>query len=154
MCWWSHDRYYGTRGWPEQRWQRSPVGAQQADFRVSDADRNQVIDQLKRHTADGRLTLEEFEERVGETMAAKTSRELRTVLRELPPLQSGAPVPARRGRFPVPFIFIGIFFLLAWGHPVFLLVIPLAFLWFRGFHGGRRRRYDRYEHRNRAISSV
>jgi hypothetical protein len=139
MCWWSHDRYYDTRGWSEQRW---PVGAQQADFRVSDADRNQVIDQLKRHTADGRLTLEEFEERVGETMTARTAGQLRTVLRELPPLQTGAPMVARRGRFPVPLVFVGIFFLLAWGHPVFLLVIPLAFLWFGGFRRGRRRRFE------------
>jgi hypothetical protein len=138
MCWWSHDRYYDTRGWSEQR---SPV-AQQPDFRVSDADRNQVIDQLKRHTADGRLTLEEFEDRVGETMSAKTAGELGTALRELPPLQSGAPVPARRGGVRMPFIFVGVFLLLAWGHPVFLLVIPLAFLWFRGFHGGRRRRFE------------
>jgi hypothetical protein len=148
MCWWSHDRYYDSRSWSEQR---PPVGAPQADFRVSDTDRNQVVDQLKRHTADGRLTLEEFEERVGETMTAKTAGELRTVLRELPPLHTGAPVPARRRPFPVPFVFVGIFFLLAWGHPVFLLVIPLAFLWFRGFRGGRRRRY---EGRDRAISSV
>jgi hypothetical protein len=51
----------------------------------------------------------------------------------------------------MPFIFVGIFLLLAWGHPVFLIVIPLAFLWFRGFRGGRGRRY---EGRDRAISSV
>jgi hypothetical protein len=148
MCWWSHDRYYDRPGWSEQR---SPVSAQQAAFRVSDADRNQVVDQLKRHTTDGRLTLEEFEERVGETISAKTAGELRTVLRELPPLQTGHPVPARRGGVRMPFVFVGIFLLLAWGHPVFLLVIPLAFLWFRGFRGGRRRRY---EGRDRAISSV
>src|SRR6516164_245966 len=105
MCWWSHDRYYDTRGWSEQR---SPVGGQQPDFRVSDADRNQVVDQLKRHTADGRLTLEEFEERVGETMWAKTAGELRTALRELPPLQGGAPGPARRGGVRMPLIFVGV----------------------------------------------
>jgi len=137
MCRWSHDRYYDSRSWSEHR---LPAGAQQADFRVSDADRNQVIDQLKRHTADGRLTLEEFEERLGETMTAKTAGQLRTALRELPPLQTRAPMPARRGRFPVPLLFIGIFFVLAWGHPVFLLIIPLAFFWFRGSHGGRRGR--------------
>jgi hypothetical protein len=148
MCWWSHDRYYDTGGWSEQR---QPVRAQQADFRVSDAERNQVIDQLKRHTADGRLTLEEFEDRVGEAMSAKTAGELRPVLRELPLLQTPPPVPRRRSRVPVPFLFVGIFFLLALGHPVFWLLIPLAFFWFRGFPGARRRGF---QDRHRAVSSV
>jgi hypothetical protein len=139
MCWWSHDRNYGVSDWSEQRF---PVGAQQADFRVSDAERNDVVDQLKRHTADGRLTLEEFEGRLDETMKAKTAGQLRTVLRELPPLHTGTTAPYRRGRVRVPFIFIGVFLLLAWGHPVFLLAIPLVFFWFRGFHGGHRRGSD------------
>ena len=136
MCWSSHDRGHEVRGWSEQRW---PAGAQQPDFRVSDAERNEVVDELKRHTADGRLTLEEFEGRLDETMRAKTTGELRAVLRELPPLHTGATIPAGRGRLRVPFVFVGVFLLLAWGHPVFWLVVPLVFFCFRGFHRGHRR---------------
>jgi class 3 adenylate cyclase len=53
-------------------------------MRISDADRQRVIDQLREHTGVGRLTLDEFEERVAEVQAAKTSLELQRTLRELP----------------------------------------------------------------------
>lgn len=55
-----------------------------ADLRASDADRQRVIDLLRTHTADGRLTLTEFEERVEEALRATTIGELQHVLRELP----------------------------------------------------------------------
>jgi hypothetical protein len=54
------------------------------DIRASDADRQKVVDQLRRHTRDGRLTLDEFSERVGEVYAARTLGELQHALRELP----------------------------------------------------------------------
>ena len=60
-----------------------------ADQRASDADRQRVVDQLRTHTADGRLTLDEFEERVGEALRAVTLDDLRHVLRELPTPVSG-----------------------------------------------------------------
>src|SRR3954447_6801307 len=70
-----------------------PRPAARTDVRVSDADREAVIDQLSRHTGEGRLTLEEFEGRVEETWQSKTQADLRHVLREL---------PAERGRLPRP----------------------------------------------------
>lgn len=64
-------------------------------LRASDADRARIVDALRRHTADGRLTLEEFEVRVGEALAATTRDELGPVLRELPPLPADAVEPPR-----------------------------------------------------------
>jgi hypothetical protein len=67
------------------------------DLRVSDAEREAVADQLRQHTADGRLTVEEFTSRLDEVYAAKTGRDLRAVLRELPPLVTPeSRAPARR----------------------------------------------------------
>jgi class 3 adenylate cyclase len=54
------------------------------DERVSDAERQQVIDVLRAHTGAGRLTLDEFSDRAGEVFAARTRRELNNVLEGLP----------------------------------------------------------------------
>jgi len=70
----------------------------EAPVRVSDAERDAVLAALRGHFASGRLSLEEFNERVDETYAAKTDVELRHVLRELPP-QEQAP---RTRRTPPP----------------------------------------------------
>ena len=56
----------------------------EAPVRVSDAERDAVLASLRTHFASGRLSLDEFNERVDETYAAKTDVELRHVLRELP----------------------------------------------------------------------
>lgn len=69
--------------------------APEGHLRASDAERERIIEVLRRHTADGRLTLEEFEQRVGEALAATTRADLGPVLRELPPLPADAPVEAR-----------------------------------------------------------
>ena len=59
------------------------------DVRIGDAERDETISALSRHTGDGRLTLDEFEERVGEALRAVTLDDLRHVLRELPSPVSG-----------------------------------------------------------------
>jgi hypothetical protein len=73
------------------------------NLRASDAERDQVVDQLRQHVADGRLTMDEFEQRVAEALAAKTLAELGPVLRELPPLPPAPQTeqPLRR-RMPLP----------------------------------------------------
>jgi RNA polymerase-interacting CarD/CdnL/TRCF family regulator len=53
-------------------------------LRASDADRQQVISALERHTAQGRLTLDEFSDRVGQVLAAATFADLAQVTRDLP----------------------------------------------------------------------
>lgn len=77
-------------------------------LRASNAEREHVIDQLRQHAAEGRLTMEEFEQRVAEALAARTRGDLRPVLRELPPLeqapQDRPPRPSRPRprRMPLP----------------------------------------------------
>jgi hypothetical protein len=65
---------------------------------ASNAEREHVIDALRRHTADGRLTMDEFEERVAEALAARTRRDLEPVLRALPPLPPAPSQPQARPR--------------------------------------------------------
>jgi Domain of unknown function (DUF1707) len=60
-------------------------------IRASDGERDQVVAQLQRDFADGRLTQPELEERVGAALAARTRDQLRTLTADLP----GPVVPAR-----------------------------------------------------------
>jgi uncharacterized protein DUF1707 len=65
------------------------------DLRASDADRDRTIGELREHTALGRLTLEEFSERVDRAVAAGTLSELEELRRDLPAARAG---PRRRPR--------------------------------------------------------
>jgi hypothetical protein len=58
--------------------------AGQNEMRVGDTEREQTVAELREHYASGRLTQEEFNERVDQTFAAKTHGDLRTVLHDLP----------------------------------------------------------------------
>jgi hypothetical protein len=53
-------------------------------IRTSDADREQVVARLRDHYAEGRLTQEEFDERLTTALNAKTFGELRQVMTDLP----------------------------------------------------------------------
>lgn len=63
---------------------RGPDDAASATIRISDSDRQAVVDHLREHTSAGRLTLEEFDSRVGEVMQARTVADVRKTLRDLP----------------------------------------------------------------------
>lgn len=79
------------------------MATEDAHIRASDFERDRVIEALGRHTADGRLTLEEFEERVDEALAATSRADLEPVLRDLPELAPDVATTARRRpRPPVP----------------------------------------------------
>ena len=54
------------------------------NVRVGDADREAIAAQLREHYADGRLTLDELNERLDQTFAAKTRADLNAVMRDLP----------------------------------------------------------------------
>src|SRR5919202_1793463 len=54
------------------------------ETRASDAEREQAVLALREHTATGRLTLEEFAERMERAYAARTVTELESVGRDLP----------------------------------------------------------------------
>lgn len=78
---------------------RGPVAVSlddQPDVRVSDAERQLVVDRLREETAAGRLTLDEFDERVSEAYASRTRAELTRALRELPGDDSVLPAPASK----------------------------------------------------------
>jgi hypothetical protein len=51
---------------------------------VGDADRERSLARLRRHYADGRLSVEELDDRAGVLTGARTTRELRIALRDLP----------------------------------------------------------------------
>jgi len=65
-------------------------------MRASDADRQRVVGVLQRHTEAGRLTLEEFSERVGAAYAARTLADLAALVADLP-AEPGPARPAVRG---------------------------------------------------------
>ncbi|WAX79807.1 DUF1707 SHOCT-like domain-containing protein [Streptomyces sp. KMM 9044] len=62
------------------------------DLRASDADRERVAAVLQDAVAEGRLDLEEFEERLDATYRARTYRELEPITRDLPAPGVSAPV--------------------------------------------------------------
>lgn len=62
-------------------------------LRASDAERDAAAAELRQHLEDGRLTMEEFTERLDEVYAARTHAQLARARRELPPLNQ-APVQA------------------------------------------------------------
>ncbi|MGA2528832.1 MAG: DUF1707 domain-containing protein [Acidimicrobiales bacterium] len=67
--------------------------------RASDADRDRVVTLLRDHCADGRLTLDEFSERTGAALSARTQAELDAVLVGLPALSTpSVELPRRRPR--------------------------------------------------------
>ena len=73
------------------------------NVRVGDADREAVAAQLREHYADGRLTLEELNERLDQAFAARTKADLNTVMRDLPQaVQSTSGLPCGGKAWPGP----------------------------------------------------
>jgi hypothetical protein len=65
--------------------------------RASDEDRRRVVAELERHTAEGRLSLDEFTQRAGQAFAAATHGDLAAITHDLPalpPPPPPAPQPA------------------------------------------------------------
>ena len=54
------------------------------DKRASDAERDAVISDLRAHAGEGRLTVDELDERIAAALAAKTRAELAPLLADLP----------------------------------------------------------------------
>ena len=68
------------------------------DLRVGDADREAVAAALREHYAQGRLTLEEFNQRIEAAFAATVRSQLSALTRDLPPVTA----PAARATVPGP----------------------------------------------------
>jgi hypothetical protein len=69
-----------------------PEESQQPEARIADADRDQVVAQLRLHCTEGRITLDEFSDRVGLVYNAHTFVELDHVVHDLPVPWSTPPV--------------------------------------------------------------
>jgi hypothetical protein len=73
--------------------------ATQPSLRIGDTERDAVAAELREHFAHGRLTLEEFNQRIDAVFAAKTQRDLSRLTSDLPHVRSGgAPLPSARTR--------------------------------------------------------
>jgi hypothetical protein len=68
----------------------------QPAVRASDAEREQTVAQLRDATAEGRLTLEEFSQRVDDAYAATTKDALESLTRDLPATTTAATPASRR----------------------------------------------------------
>jgi hypothetical protein len=67
------------------------------DLRISDADRDRALAELSEHFQAGRLDADEFEDRSGRALRARTARELTDLFADLPRDRAQAPVPAVPG---------------------------------------------------------
>ncbi len=67
------------------------------DVRASDAERDEIVSQLRTHAADGRLDVDELDERVERAYAAKTRRDLVATVSDLP--RPPRPRPHARAEF-------------------------------------------------------
>lgn len=73
------------------------------ELRASDADRERVIDALRLHHADGRITSDELDERIGAVWTSKHVSELAAITSDLPDIERArerAPAPAPPRRLP------------------------------------------------------
>src|SRR5438105_4674757 len=67
-------------------------------MRLSDAEREQLVEALGRHAAEGRIGLDELERRVAVIYEASSLEEAAAALADLPPLPVASPPRWRRGR--------------------------------------------------------
>jgi hypothetical protein len=84
----------------------NPEPLPREQLRASDADRQAVVDKLRKAHDDGRLTLGEYDERLQQAYAARTYGDLQLITADLPavqyppapavPPQLAAPTPQRR----------------------------------------------------------
>jgi hypothetical protein len=72
-------------------------GFPRGDLRVSDAERDRAVAALSENYQSGRLTLEEFEDRSGRALQARTGDELSSLFTDLPRATVPAASPAGPG---------------------------------------------------------
>jgi hypothetical protein len=130
-----------------------------SELRIGDADREAAVSALGEHYAAGRLTKEEYDERAGAALTARTSADLWPLFTDLPrpaargatrtprPDAPGRPAPVgpypgwRIGAWLVPMlVVVGALAVLA--HPLVFLLLAVWLFWARS-HGvwGHRRRW-------------
>jgi hypothetical protein len=122
---------------------RGRIAGRESHLRAADSDREQIADQLRTGHADGRLDLDEFQQRLERCYEAKTFGELSVLVSDLPRQQADARGPARRGPRARPGWLLPVIALLFvviaasagashhGHHPPFFLIIPVVFLIWR-----------------------
>jgi hypothetical protein len=134
------------------------IAGRDPNLRAADADRERTAERLRKSHAEGRLDMDEFQQRLERCYRAKTFGELGELVRDLPresePNEWRSSGWSRLWRWRVgslaPILIALIVVSAATGHHVFWLWIPLLFLfwrmswWRRGrwVAGGRRRPDD------------
>lgn len=121
-------------------WHR--IAGRDPNIRAGDADRERIAERLRKSHAEGRLDLTEFQQRLERCYEAKTLGELSELVQDLPrevvQPQRGSLTTFRT--FPVlPIVIALIVVLAAAGHHVFLLWVPLLFIFWRVSSWRRRR---------------
>jgi hypothetical protein len=128
-------------------------GGRDPNLRAADTDREAIAERLRRSHAEGRLDVQEFQERLDQCYKAKTIGELEQLVGDLPPAERPPEPRARLQALPlIPLVPIAIALLLisaAAGHHHHFglwILIPLFFLarfwrWRRWWWGGPRRRH-------------
>jgi hypothetical protein len=137
-------------------------GHPSGSLRVSDADRDRAIAELSEHYQAGRLSTEEFEDRTGRALQARTTADLAALFTDLPRREapmtgatatsaaSTAPAspakswPARVPVAPVAILAVVAVLALLGGHLFHIAWVPVvAIIVVRVLAGGRRRREAR-----------
>jgi DUF1707 SHOCT-like domain len=135
---------------------------QPSGMRVSDADRDRAIAELSEHFQAGRLTADEFEDRTGRALKARTAGDLAELFTDLPrkpyamagpaPQPTGAALPpassapARTGHVPVvPLVILAVVAVGGFvsAHSIVAALVPalIALLIIRRLLDGGRREY-------------
>lgn len=126
------------------------IAGRDLNLRAADADRERIAERLRKSHAEGRLDMDEFQERLERCYAAKTLGELGELVTDLPREDElgerrslGPSRPWRWRLIPlVPILILLIVVLTATGHGhhgFFWLWIPLVFLFWRMSWWRRRR---------------
>jgi len=125
-------------------WDR--IAGRDLNIRAADADRERIAERLRKAHAEGRLDMDEFQQRLEDCYGAKTLGELAALVRDLPRPESAEPRsrgwlrPSRWLLVPfAPVLFALVLVSAAIGHHVLWLWLPLLFFCWRMSWWRRRR---------------
>jgi hypothetical protein len=93
MCGHRHHRHHHTH-----RHEATSTRIPADDLRASDAERETLIADLRAHAGEGRLALEELDERIERAYAARTRRDLAALTEDLPHVRRPRPHAHREAR--------------------------------------------------------
>jgi hypothetical protein len=118
-------------------WDR--IAGRDLNIRAADADRERIAERLRKAHAEGRLDMDEFQQRLENCYGAKTLGELATLVKDLPRQSESAEArslgwlrPSRWLLVPlVPVLFALVLISAVTGHHVLWLWLPLLFFCWR-----------------------